>query len=139
MVEIIIKGVRQVACLTLAAVLASGSVSTASGNSTDSGKPTIQERILLGAPAGTLVHVRLFSKEKLRGRIAEVRENGFVLQVVNEDRIEQREIAIDEVKKLKVKRDGEGMSTGKMVLLGGLAGAGIAVVSLIVIALAAGG
>jgi hypothetical protein len=105
----------------------------------ESGKPTIQERILLKAPEGTLVHVRLFSKERLRGRITEVKENGFVLKVANGDRIEQREVAFDEVKKLTVKRDGDGMSTGKKVLLGGLAGVGIFVVTLLVIAFAAGG
>ncbi|MGB6385211.1 MAG: hypothetical protein WBF25_08310 [Terriglobales bacterium] len=53
-------------------------------------------------PAGAEIEVRLFSKEKLRGRLGEVSGTGFILLIPTGNRIDERRLAFDDVKSIKV-------------------------------------
>jgi translation initiation factor IF-1 len=74
-------------------------------------KTTLQQKVL-EIPAGTLVEVRLKNKEILRGRLGEVHEAGFDVQVAAGDKVEARTIAFDELKSIK-KAGGGG--TGRFI------------------------
>ncbi len=98
-------------------------------------KPTLHEKVL-EIPPGSRVQVRLKSKEKLRGRLGEVSDEGFVVQYAKGNQIEERTIGFDEVKSLKVKKGGT--STAVWVLAGVVAGIG-ALFLIVIVAFAAGG
>lgn len=55
-------------------------------------------------PRGTEIEVRLFNKEKLRGRLGEVSVRGFTLLIATGNRIDERSITFDGVKYIKVIR-----------------------------------
>ena len=98
-------------------------------------KPTLQEKVL-EIPLGSRVQVRLKNKEKLRGRLGEVSNEGFVVQYARGNQIEERKIGFDEVKSLKVKKDG----SNKTLLVLAAVGAGVGVFFLILfVALTASG
>lgn len=85
---------------------------------------TLKER-LLEIPPGTMVEVRLMNRERLRGRLGEISDEGFALQTAKGNKIETRKIAFDELKSIKTL---EGKGTGKTagyIILGGLAGIGV--------------
>ena len=96
-------------------------------------KPTLQEKLLEIRP-GLRVNVRLKNKERLRGQLGEVSNEGFVLKYAERNEIKERKIGFDEVKSIKAKKGGR---TGRvaMYVLAGVAGAGIFFFVLIVIAL----
>ena len=89
-------------------------------------KPTLQEKVL-EIPPGSRVQVRLKNKEKLRGRLGEVSNEGFVVQYARGNQIEERKTGFDEVKSLKVKGDG----SKKAVLILAAVGAGVGLFFLI--------
>ena len=98
-------------------------------------KATVQERIM-EIPPGTMIEVRLMDKNKVRGRLGEVTNEGFSLQTAQGSKIETQKIAFTEVKSLKKV---EGDTTGKKVgkgLIYGLAAAGILLVVIIIVAIA---
>ena len=98
-------------------------------------KPTLQEKVL-EIPPGSRVQVRLKNKEKLRGRLGEVSNEGFVVQYARGNQIEERKIGFDEVKSLKVKKDG----SNKILLVLAAVGAGVGVFFLVLfVALTASG
>ncbi len=90
-------------------------------------KPTLQEKVL-EIPPGSRVQVRLKNKEKLRGRLGEVSNEGFVLQYARGNQIEERIIGFDEVKSIKVKEGGRAWTVAKWILMAG----GIYIVVLII-------
>jgi hypothetical protein len=90
----------------------------------DSGQATLKERVL-EIPAGTMVEVRLTNREKLRGRLGEISDDGFNLQTAKRDKIETRKIAFDELKSVKKVEGNKGAQTAGYIVLGGLAGVGV--------------
>jgi hypothetical protein len=94
-------------------------------------QPTLQERIL-EIPPGTMIEVRLVNKQKLRGRLGEVTNEGFSLQIAQGNKIETRKIAFTEVKSFK---QAGGGATGKGFSRGviyGLAAMGALIVILMI-------
>ena len=79
-------------------------------------KPTLK---VLEIPPGSRVQVRLKNKEKLRGRLGEVSNEGFVLQYARGNQIEERIIGFDEVKSIKVKKGGRAWTVAKWALATG--------------------
>ena len=76
------------------------------------------------------VSVRLRSGEKLEGRIAEIRDNLFSIQIVNKGQITSREVSYGDVKKIQGKNEsGAGKVIG-LTAIGILAGVGAAVLIL---------
>jgi len=63
-------------------------------------KPSLKEQILQ-IPAAAQVEVRLLNKERFRGRLGEVSDDGFVVQIARGNRIETRVVAFGDVKSLK--------------------------------------
>jgi hypothetical protein len=58
---------------------------------------------------GSEIEVRLFSKEKLRGRLGEVSDTGFVLLIPTGNSMTKRNLAFDQVKSVRlVKRRARG-------------------------------
>jgi len=97
----------------LAALLASilwiqGAVSATAGTAeavvtsqaSTSKKPTLKEQVNQ-IPAGSQVEVRLLNKDRLRGRLGEVSDEGFTVQIVEGSRIETRNVAFGDVKSAK--------------------------------------
>lgn len=93
-------------------------------------KQTIQEKVI-EIPAGSTVEVRLKGKEKLRGRLGDISPQGIVLQHAQGGKIEERNIAFDEVR--SIKHIEKGMSLGAKIAVGALAGVGVFFLVLIAI------
>ncbi len=91
---------------------------------------TLKEKVL-AIPAGTLVEVKLITKEKLRGRIGELTNEGFSLQVAKGNTLETHQISFSQVKSVKTV-EGTGSKVGKGVVYG-LAGVGALLVTLVII------
>ena len=68
---------------------------------------------------GSAVEVRLKDGQKLRGRLGEVSSSSFTLQTTKDGKVDSRDLAFDDVKSLKPKRD-----KGRNIALG--VGLGIA-------------
>jgi len=90
-------------------------------------KPTLKERIL-EIPSGTMVEVRLLNKQKIRGRLGEITNEGFSLQTAQGDKVETQKIAFTDAKSVKKV---EGGKAGHAVLYA-LAGIGALFVGLII-------
>ncbi len=129
---------RDIICLVLATLVfscstlearvgASGAVSP--GQAGSEPKPALKEQVFQ-IPAGSQVEVRLLNKERLRGRLGEVSEEGFTVQIAQGNQIDTRKVAFGDVKSVKV-IDKE---KGKHIFLG----VGIAVGTLLVLALTIG-
>ncbi len=95
--------------------------------------PALKEKVL-GIPPQTMVEVRLRNKEKVRGRLGEVSNEGFALKVAKGDKIEDRKIAFGELKSIKAV-GGKGSKAGWIVLV---ALAGVGVIYLILVAIVLG-
>ena len=83
-------------------------------------------------PPGTMIEVRLMDKNKVRGRLGEVTNEGFSLQTAQGNKVGTQKITFTEVKSLKKV---EGETTGKKFsrgLIYGLAGIGVLTVILII-------
>ena len=78
-----------------------------------------------GLLPGNAVELGLENGEKLRGRVVEVREDQLVVQWVNGDRIEKRQVVLAEVKTIKVLRakPSTAKSIAQYVFVGALGGA----------------
>jgi|WetSurMetagenome_2_1015567.scaffolds.fasta_scaffold186150_1 hypothetical protein len=86
--------------------------------------------------AGSVIEVRLLSKEKLRGKLGPVSDAGFELQAVKDGKIQTQTVGFDQVQSLKVK--GQGMGNGAKITLGILAGVGVVFLVFTLIAVATG-
>jgi len=94
-------------------------------------KATIQEKIL-EVPPGTMIEVRLTNKQKVRGRLGELSNEGFSLQTAQGNKVQTKKIAFTDVKSFK---NAQGETVGKGIGRGivyGLAGIGILMVILII-------
>jgi len=96
------------------------------------GKPTLKERIL-EVPPGTMIDVRLLNKTKLRGKLGEITDEGFSLQTAQGNKIEKQQIAFTDVKSIKTHQGKGGHAVWYV-----LAGVGIVLATLLIIAAAAG-
>jgi len=91
------------------------SASAAAGSQASrSQKPTLKERVIQ-IPTGAQVEVRLLNKERLRGRLGEISDEGFTVQIAQGSRIEIHKVAFSEVKSVKEIRK---QNTVKYVFLG---------------------
>ena len=93
-------------------------------------KANLKERAL-AIPTGSQVEVRLKNKEKLRGQLIEVSNEALTLKVAKGETIYERKLAFDELKSIK---GVEGGSKAGRVTLYILAGVGVGLVILFVIA-----
>jgi hypothetical protein len=96
--------------------------------------PSLKERVLL-IPAGAAVEVRLTNKERLKGRIGDVSQDGVALKYSKADQIQERQIAFSEIKSIKIL--GRHTGIGRVVLYG-LAGVGVFILVMMVIFVASG-
>lgn len=134
---------RKAVCVGLVFILLLSGVRSGAANLEESSpaqaettkKPTIKEQVLQIA-VGTPTEVRLQNKEKLRGRMGTISDEGFVLQVAKGNQIEDRTISFTDVRSLKKR---EGWSTGTKIAVGVLAGLGaFMLVALVVVAATTG-
>lgn len=103
--------------------------------------PTTKEQ-LLEIPTGSIVEVRTFTRLRIRGRLAETSDHGFNVQTIQNGKLTSVPLAYDDVKSVKVAaaKESPGHKTGRTIgwiVVGGLAGLGA--LSLVAIALCAGG
>ena len=63
-------------------------------------KPTLKEQVIQ-IPAGAQVEVRLLNKERFRGRLGDISDEGFTVLIAQENRIETRQVAFGDVKSVK--------------------------------------
>ena len=101
-------------------------------------KLTLQEQLIEIRP-GSLVVVRLKNKEKLRGRLGELSNEGFILKYTKSNKIEERKVSFDELKsikskRIKSKRGGSKVGTAVVYML-----AGVGATFLVLIAIFASG
>lgn len=134
---------RNIICLVLATMLfgtttleakvgAAGAIPP--GQAGTERKLTLKERIL-EVPPGTMIEVRLLNKEKIRGRLGELTDEGFSLTTAQGEKIEAKKVAFTDLKSFKkLEGDTAGKKVGKVVLYG-LAGIGVLMVVLIAWAL----
>jgi len=85
--------------------------------------PTLKERVL-AIPPNAMVQVKLRSKEKIKGRLGEVTNEGFVVQAATGDKIENQKISFNDVKSIKAIAGGKGARVASYIIIG----AGVAVV-----------
>src|SRR4051812_25081474 len=83
---------------------------------------------VLAIPMGSLVEVHLNNNEKIRGRMGQVSDEGFVIQTVQGGKAETRKIAFTDMKSLKT--IGKSHTTRNILLV-----AGISVVVLVIVVL----
>jgi hypothetical protein len=98
------------------------------------GKPTLKERIL-EIPPGTMIEVRLHDKQKIRGRLGELTNEGFGLTTAQGEKITTQSIAFNDVKSIKKI---EGGKAGHAVVYA-LAGLGALLVVIVILAVAYSG
>ena len=126
---------RKAISIVLAWALLAPGAGFAAGQSSGDRKPTIRERVI-AIPAGSIIEVRTNQKQKLVGRIGEVTNDGFLMQVARNDKVEAMTLPYPDVKSVKaIARPGEteGSKAGRTVayvILGGLAGIGALVLIL---------
>jgi hypothetical protein len=130
---------RETLCIVLASILflhpgleAKAKVHSATSPAQAESKPTLKERVL-EIPSGTMIEVRLLSKEKLRGRLGEVTDEGFAVQTAKGNKIETRKIAFQDVKSLSKAEGGKAGKTAGWIVLAALAGIGVLVLTMALI------
>ncbi len=96
-------------------------------------KATLKEQILQ-VPPGTMIEVKLLNKQKMRGRLGELTDEGFSLTTAQGEKIQTQKIAFSDVKSFKRV---EGGKAGHAVLYA-LAGVGAVLGTLVIVALARG-
>jgi hypothetical protein len=99
-------------------------------------KPTVQERIL-EVPNGSIIEVRLINKQKVRGKLGEVTNEGFSLQTAQGTKVETQKFAFTDVKSFK-QVSGTGTKAGHGLIYA-LAGIGVLAVVLTIVGVAMSG
>ena len=113
--------VAWVLCMDSAIALPGAPAAAPSSQAPTVQRPTLQEQVV-EMPPGSLVEVRLKSKERVRGRLGEVSNEGFLVKQAKKDKVEDRKIAFGDVK--SIKSVGKASAAGRAVLYV-LAGAGV--------------
>ena len=135
------SSMRNIICLVLATMLfatttleakagAAGAVPP--GQAGTERKLTLKERIL-EVPPGTTIEVRLLNKQKIRGRLGDLTNEGFSLTTAQGEKIETQKVSFTDLKSFKKV---EGGKAGK-TLLYALAAGGVFLVVLFIWALIA--
>ncbi len=133
---------RNTTCLVLATLLFGSSILEARGGVSGPArpgrtelqqKPTLKQRIL-EIPPGTMIEVRLLNKQKIRGRLGEIDDEGFSIKTVQGNTIGSQKLAFTEVKSVKQVEGGRKFGKGVVYALAGI---GVLTVLLIVWGLAA--
>jgi hypothetical protein len=99
-------------------------------------KLTLREQ-LVGIPTGSAVEVRTRDKQKIRGRLGEVGNEGFLVQIIRNDKLETLTVALDNTKSVKLLESLEGAKPSHVagkVVVGVLAGAGLIILILACVA-----
>ena len=81
---------------------------------------------LIEIPTGSVIEVKLRNKQKLRGKLGELRDDAFDLQTLRDGNIATVPVSLSDVKVVKVQ--GKGMSTPMKIVVGTLIGAGVLMV-----------
>jgi len=127
------------AVLTIAALIGSSNLAWAAPAAREQ-KPSdvaaLKEK-LVTIPAGSTVEVKLLNKQKLKGKLGQLSDQGFEVQTVKNGTVTAEKVAFSEVKSIAQK--GKPMGTGTKVALWTLAGFGIFVLVFTVICVASGG
>jgi hypothetical protein len=89
---------------------------------------TLKQKVL-EIPPQSMVQVKLKTKEKLRGRLGQVTDEGFVIKVAQGQKIEDRTVAFSDVKAIKAANAGS--HVGRWIVVGVAAGAIFAVLSVV--------
>jgi hypothetical protein len=100
-------------------------------------KPTLQERIL-EVPNGSIIEVRLMNKQKVRGKLGEVTNEGFSLQTAQGTKVETQQFAFTDVKSFK-QVSGTAATKAGHGLVYALAGIGVLTVVLVIVGVAMAG
>jgi len=134
---------RQAICTVLASLLLlepmmlarASAEASVQPQQTNAQQPTLKET-LLSIPPQSYVEVRLLDKSKLRGRLGEVTDEGFALQVAQGNKIQNVKVSFDQVKSIK-SLEKKGTSAGKVIAYS-LAGIGVFFLALFIYAAATG-
>ena len=130
------SSMRDIICLGLVSVLFATTTLQARGGDSGvvppeqagtEGKPTVKERIL-EIPPGTMIEVRLVNKQKIRGRLGELTDEGFSVTTAQGGKIAIQKISFTDLKSFKKV---EGGKAGH-ALLYALAGIGALFVGLVI-------
>jgi hypothetical protein len=73
---------------------------TPTSNASASQKPALKEQVIQ-IPSGAQVEVRLLNKERIRGRLGDISDEGITVQIAQANRIETRQVAFSDVKSVK--------------------------------------
>jgi hypothetical protein len=73
---------------------------TPTSNASASQKPALKEQVIQ-IPSGAQVEVRLLNKERIRGRLGDISDEGITVLIAQENRIETRQVAFSDVKSIK--------------------------------------
>jgi hypothetical protein len=127
---------RNIICLVLATMLFATTTLEAKVDASDALPPgqagterklTVKERIL-EVPPGTMIEVRLLNKQKIRGRLGYLTNEGFSLTTAQGEKIETQKVSFTDLKSFK-KVEGEKAAKG---LLYALAAGGVVLVVLVI-------
>lgn len=109
--------------------LTTASLTDAPSAAADESTSKLKEKIL-SVPTGTMIEVKLLNKEKVRGRLGKVDDQGFSLTTSEQGKIVTRTLAFNEVSSVKQVEGGKGGS--KLIWM--LAGIGAFVAILAIVA-----
>ena len=127
---------RDIICLVLVSMLfgtttlearVGTAVAVPAGQTGTERKLTLKERILEVQP-GTMIEVRLLNKQKIRGRLGDLTDEGFSLTTAEGDKIAAQKVAFTDLKSFKKVESGK---AGHVVLYA-LAGIGALFVGLVI-------
>ncbi len=135
---------RDIICLLLASMLfatttleakvgAAGAVPA--GQAGTERKQTVKERIL-EVPPGTMIEVRLLNKQKIRGRLGDLTNEGFSLKTAQGEKIETQTVSFTDLKSFKKVEGAKAAKTAGWILLG--IGAGVGILLIVVFAVTLG-
>ena len=91
---------------------------------------------LIEIPTGSVVEVKLRDKQKLRGKLGDMRDADFDIQRVKDGKVVTEAVRLSDVK--TVKQQGKGMSLPLKIVVGTLIGAGVLMVIGLIAAAATG-
>jgi len=135
---------RNIICLVLATMLFATTTLEAKVDASDALPPgqagterklTVKERIL-EVPPGTMIEVRLLNKQKIRGRLGDLTNEGFSLKTAQGEKIETQTVSFTDLKSFKKVEGAKAAKTAGWILLG--IGAGVGILLIVVFAVTLG-